>query len=90
VAVGCRDPKLLNVIMIDFLKQHRGRLSKKAPPRPRSMSTTRRDRIRKVTERQAAEGEDPTRLKGRIYAGVEIYQEYNGRCHVTLERERCI
>ena len=44
-------------------------------------------RVRKVTERQAADSEEPTRLKERIYAGVEIYREYNGRGNVRLERE---
>ena len=36
-------------------------------------------RVRKVTERQAAEGETPTRRKERIYlGGFEIYREYDG------------
>ncbi|WP_019502247.1 SpvB/TcaC N-terminal domain-containing protein [Pseudanabaena sp. PCC 6802] len=43
-------------------------------------------RVRKVTERQ---GQNPTRLKERIYlGGFEIYREYNGGGNaVTLERE---
>jgi len=36
-------------------------------------------RTRKITERQAAAGDTPTRLKERIYLGVfEIYREYAG------------
>lgn len=36
-------------------------------------------RVRKVTERQAAEGTTPTRMKERIYlGGFEIYREYGG------------
>ena len=36
-------------------------------------------RVRKVTERQAAEGETPTRWKERVYlGGFEIYREYDG------------
>ena len=46
-------------------------------------------RVRKVTERQAAPGETSTRMKERIYlGGIEIYREYNGNgTTVTLERE---
>ena len=46
-------------------------------------------RVRKVTERQAAQGQKPTRLKERIYiGGFEIYREYGGDgSTVTLERE---
>jgi rhodanese-related sulfurtransferase len=46
-------------------------------------------RVRKVTERQAAAGGTPTRMKERIYlGGFEIYREYNGDGQtVTLERE---
>ena len=46
-------------------------------------------RVRKVTERQAAAGQAPTRMKERIYlSGFEIYQEYgNDGATVTLERE---
>jgi RHS repeat-associated protein len=46
-------------------------------------------RVRKVTERQAAAGETPTRMKERIYlAGFELYREYNGNgTGVTLARE---
>ncbi|MBN1561220.1 toxin [candidate division KSB1 bacterium] len=46
-------------------------------------------RVRKVTERQAEDGEEPTRLKERIYlGGFEIYREYNGgSAEVKLERE---
>jgi RHS repeat-associated protein len=45
-------------------------------------------RIRKVTERQAASGQAPTRMKERIYlGGFEIYREYDGSgMTVTLER----
>jgi RHS repeat-associated protein len=46
-------------------------------------------RVRKVTERQAAAGDTPTRMKERIYlAGFEVYREYasDGRT-VGLERE---
>jgi RHS repeat-associated protein len=48
-----------------------------------------RQRVRKVTERQAAAGQRPTRLKERIYPGsFEIYREYGGDgSTVTLERE---
>ncbi len=36
-------------------------------------------RVRKVTERQAVEGETPTRRKERLYlGGFEIYREYDG------------
>jgi RHS repeat-associated protein len=46
-------------------------------------------RIRKVTERQAAPGQTPTRLKERLYlGGLEIYREYGGDGHsITLERQ---
>jgi RHS repeat-associated protein len=46
-------------------------------------------RVRKVTERQAAAGRTPTRLKERIYVGgFEVYREYGGDgATVTLERE---
>jgi len=46
-------------------------------------------RVRKVTKRQAAVGETPTRKNERIYlGGFEIYREYNGDGEtVTLERE---
>lgn len=46
-------------------------------------------RVRKVTERQAAQGQTPTRLKERIYlGGFEIYREYGGDgSTITLERE---
>jgi RHS repeat-associated protein len=46
-------------------------------------------RVRKVTERQAAPGAMPIRKAERIYlAGVEIYREYDGDgSTVTLERE---
>jgi RHS repeat-associated protein len=46
-------------------------------------------RVRKVTERQAAVGDTPARMKERIYlGGFEIYREYasDGRT-VDLERE---
>ena len=46
-------------------------------------------RVRKVTERQAAVGQTATRMKERIYlGGFEIYREYeNDGDTVTLERE---
>jgi len=46
-------------------------------------------RVRKVTERQAAVGDTPTRKNERIYlGGFEIYREYNGNGEtVALERE---
>jgi RHS repeat-associated protein len=46
-------------------------------------------RVRKVTERQAAPGERPTRKEERIYlGGYEVYREYgNNGATVTLERE---
>ena len=46
-------------------------------------------RVRKVTERQAAAGQMPSRMKDRIYlGGFEIYREYeNDGDSVTLERE---
>jgi hypothetical protein len=46
-------------------------------------------RVRKVTERQAAAGDTPTRMKERIYlGGFELYREYAGDGQtVTLERE---
>ena len=46
-------------------------------------------RVRKVTERKAEAGQQPTRLKERIYLnGFEIYRKYDGRgATVNLERE---
>jgi RHS repeat-associated protein len=46
-------------------------------------------RVRKVTERQAAAGQTPARMKERIYlGGFEIYREYeNDGDTVTRERE---
>jgi RHS repeat-associated protein len=46
-------------------------------------------RVRKVTERQAAAGATPTRMKERVYlGGFEIYREYGGDgTGVSLERE---
>ena len=46
-------------------------------------------RVRKVTERQAAAGQTPTKKNERIYlGGYEIYHEYNGNgTTVTLERQ---
>lgn len=46
-------------------------------------------RVRKVTEREAAAGQTPTRSKERIYYGdFEIYREFNGGGNnVRLERE---
>ena len=46
-------------------------------------------RIRKVTERQAADGQTPTRMNDRFYlGGVEIYREFDGTgSNLTLERE---
>ena len=46
-------------------------------------------RVRKVTERQAAAGQTPTRKAERIYlGGFEIYREYNGSAGTTLALER--
>ncbi len=47
------------------------------------------ERVRKVTERQAAAGQTPTRMKERIYlGGFEIYREFAGDgITVSLERE---
>ena len=46
-------------------------------------------RVRKVTERHAATGQTPTRMKERVYlGGFEIYREYNGNGQTKkLERE---
>ncbi len=46
-------------------------------------------RVRKVTERQAREGESPSRAHERVYlGGVEIYQEYAGNgSTMVLERQ---
>jgi RHS repeat-associated protein len=46
-------------------------------------------RVRKVTDRQAAAGQTPTRKAERIYlSGFEIYREYDGSGRTaTLERE---
>lgn len=46
-------------------------------------------RVRKVTERQAAAGQAPSRLKERIYlGGFEIYRKYGGDGNtIALERE---
>lgn len=46
-------------------------------------------RVRKVTERQAAAGKTPTRMKERLYlGGFEIYREYDGSGAArTKERE---
>ena len=46
-------------------------------------------RVRKVTERAAQPGQQPTRDKERIYlGGFEIYREYGGNGEtITLERE---
>lgn len=45
-------------------------------------------RVRKVTDRQAAPDEDPERRKERLYlGGFEIYREYNGGGEPALERE---
>ncbi len=46
-------------------------------------------RVRKVTERQAAAGVSPTRMKERVYlGGFEIYREYVGNgISLSLERE---
>ncbi|SDW57152.1 RHS repeat-associated core domain-containing protein [Marininema mesophilum] len=50
---------------------------------------TQGNRVRKVTERQAAVGQTPTRMKERIYlGGFEIYHEYeNDGTTIKLERE---
>jgi RHS repeat-associated protein len=46
-------------------------------------------RVRKVTERQSAPGQTPSRMKERIYlGGFELYREYNAAgTGVTLARE---
>ncbi|HEX8336765.1 MAG TPA: toxin TcdB middle/C-terminal domain-containing protein [Pyrinomonadaceae bacterium] len=45
-------------------------------------------RTRKVTEREAAPGQTPSRKSERIYlGGFELYREYAGGGAVTLERE---
>ena len=46
-------------------------------------------RVRKVTERQAAAGQTPTRMKERVYLGdFEVYREYGADgATVTLERQ---
>lgn len=45
-------------------------------------------RIRKVTERQAATGQTPVKLKERVYLGqCEVYREYGGTGNVSLEKE---
>ncbi len=46
-------------------------------------------RVRKVTERQAATGQEPTRMNERIYlGGFEVYREYeNDVVTVRLERQ---
>lgn len=46
-------------------------------------------RVRKVTERQAAAGQTPARRKERLYlGGFEVYREYAGNgSTMTLERE---
>jgi RHS repeat-associated protein len=45
-------------------------------------------RVRKVTERQAADGVSPTRKSERIYLGaIEIHREYDGLGNLALERE---
>ncbi|HEX8720434.1 MAG TPA: SpvB/TcaC N-terminal domain-containing protein [Pyrinomonadaceae bacterium] len=46
-------------------------------------------RVRKVTERQAAAGQTPARMKERVYVGgFEVYREFGaGGDAVTLERE---
>lgn len=47
------------------------------------------ERVRKVTDRQAAGGQQPTRKAERLYlGGVEVYREYAGDgATVTLQRE---
>ncbi|MGH8059255.1 MAG: RHS repeat-associated core domain-containing protein, partial [Candidatus Entotheonellia bacterium] len=46
-------------------------------------------RVRKVTERQTAAGQTPTRIKERVYlGGFEVYREYeNDGATIELERE---
>ncbi|GAB1317049.1 SpvB-domain-containing protein [Madurella fahalii] len=44
------------------------------------------NRVRKVTERMA-DGGEITKVKERLYVGVEIFRRFNGRGQVTLERE---
>jgi RHS repeat-associated protein len=46
------------------------------------------ERVRKVTERQAAVGQTPTILKQRIYlGGFEMFRSYNPDGSIRLERE---
>ena len=45
-------------------------------------------RIRKITERQASAGANPSRKSERIYAdGIEIFREYDNANMLTLERK---
>ena len=47
-------------------------------------------RVRKITERQAAAGVDPSKKAQRLYLGsVEIYREYDGAGNTAFERESC-
>ena len=47
-------------------------------------------RVRKVTDNQAAAGVDPTRKAERIYVGgIEVYREYGVGGGVDLERKSC-
>lgn len=47
-------------------------------------------RVRKITERHAADGQEPTRLKERLYVGIEIFRRYNGQGEPALERETLV
>jgi len=44
-------------------------------------------RVRKVTERHAADGQEPVRLKERLYVGIEVFRRFDGMGQTTLERE---
>jgi RHS repeat-associated protein len=47
-------------------------------------------RVRKITDNQAAVGVDPTRKAERIYVGgIEVYREYLAGGAVDLERKTC-
>ena len=47
-------------------------------------------RVRKITDNQAAAGVDPTRKAERIYVGgTEVYREYGAGGAVDLERKTC-
>lgn len=47
-------------------------------------------RVRKVTDNQAAAGVDPSRKAERIYVGgIEVYREFSGGGGIDLERKTC-